>query len=337
MDTIRHLHAWHKLPDSIWSEAIESAVRHRLNRRHSNAAKGKSLGMVFFNSSLRTRASMELAAVELGAHATVMNVGQGLWGLEWRQGVYMDGMQAEHIREAFGVLSRYYQALGVRVFAGNEDYDVDRDDLVMERIIASSSVPVVNLESAFYHPCQALGDAATLTDHFDGDLKSKKFVLTWTPHVKPLPMAVANSAILMATRLGFDVTIARPETHALDRGILSLARAYAKSNGKSIEETTDQGVAFEDASVIYAKSWGGPLVYSDPEREARIRTAERTWTVSTSLMAKTADAVFMHCLPVRRNLVVADEVIDADHAIHLQQAEYRLHAQKAILSYLWDL
>jgi N-acetylornithine carbamoyltransferase len=280
---------------------------------------------------------MELAAVELGAHATVMNVGQGMWGLEWRDGIRMDGQQAEHVREAFGVLSRYYDALGVRAFAGFENYETDRDDLVMKAIFEASSVPVINLESAFYHPCQALGDAATLTDLFEGECKGKKLLITWAPHVKPLPMAVANSAVLMAARLGFDVTVARPSEFALDQGIMNMARRYSDANGASVVETDQLDVAYENASAVYAKSWGASLLYSDPEREARLRTGNTNWMVTEDRMARTSNAFFMHCLPVRRNLVVEDGVIDSGRATHLLQAEYRLHAQKAILEYVWDL
>ena len=334
---MRHLYDWQEQSEETWNAAINSAIRHRVARKWTDVAAGKSLGMVFFNPSLRTRTSMELAAVEMGAHATVMNVGQGLWGMEWRDGTHMSGQQAEHVREAFGVLSRYYQALGVRAFASFEDYDADRGDRFMKAILNASSVPVINLESAFYHPCQALGDASTLTDLFDGDCGGKKFVLTWAPHMKPLPMAVANSAVLMAARLGFEVTVVRPPEFSLDEGVMSLANAYAKKRGTSVEETNSPESAFDDASVVYAKSWGSRLVYSDPEREARLRAGYGNWMVSEKRMTRTDRAYFMHCLPVRRNLVVEDAVMDSPRAAHLLQAEYRLHAQKAILEYVWDL
>lgn len=334
---MRHLLDWQDLDDSVWERCIESAVRFRHDRRRLDKAAGRSIGLVFFNASLRTRTSMELAAVELGAHSTVLNVSEGLWGLEWREGVRMDGHAAEHVKEAFGVLSRYFDALGVRLFASLTDYEQDRSEAAFRAVMAASTVPVVNLESAFYHPCQALGDAATLTDHFDGDVKGKKFVLTWAPHVKALPMAVPNSAVLGAARLGFDVVVARPRGYDLDEGVMARARADAEARGASVTETESVDVAFDGASVIYAKAWGGKLAYTARAEEAEARTSLEHWRVSSERMARTREAVFMHCLPVRRGVVVDDDVLDGPRAIHLLEAEYRLHAQKAILEYIWDL
>ncbi len=250
----------------------------------------------------------------------------------------MDGAAAEHIREAVGVLSRYYDALGVRVFASLTDYAQDRDETLIRTIIDAATVPVINLESAFYHPCQALGDAATLMTHFDGHVHGKKFVLTWAHHPKALPMAVANSALLTAARLGMDVTVARPDGYALDAGVMEQARRYAARRGTTIDETTDQAAAFDEADVIYAKAWAGPFVYQDPDAEAERRQGLTHWRVTPALMGRTNDeAAFMHCLPVRRGVVVDDAVLDGPQAIHLLQAEFRLHAQKAILEYVWDL
>lgn len=171
---------------------------------------------------------MELAAKQLGAHSTTLVPGQGTWGFAWDEGVVMDGDEAEHIREAVGVLSRYYDALGVRVFASLDDYEQDKTEKLLNTFVGAASVPVVNLESAFAHPCQALGDAGTLSTHFDGDVEGKKFVLTWAPHVKPLPMAVPHSAVLMASRMGMDVTVARPDGCELDDDIMAQARRSAE-------------------------------------------------------------------------------------------------------------
>jgi N-acetylornithine carbamoyltransferase len=281
---------------------------------------------------------MELAGRELGAHVTTLNVSQGLWGLEWRTGVPMDGPAAEHIQEAIGVLSRYYQALGVRVFASFDDYESDRTEQKMQAIIKASNVPVINLESAFYHPCQALGDAATLMTHFGGKpLNNRRFVLSWAYHPKPLPMAVPNSALLTAARLGMQVTVARPDHHALDAGLMATARQYAAQHGTPVEETDDLDAACDGADVVYAKAWGGPLAYTDPELEANMRKANKHWRITSERMAKTREGAFMHCLPVRRGVVVDDDVLDSTQAIHLLQAEFRLHAQKAVLEYVWDL
>ncbi len=333
-----HLLDWHLLDDATWNDRLEAAVaHHRAGKTWTGSARGKSLAMLFFNPSLRTRTSMELAAAHLGAHATTITPGQGTWGFAWEDGVVMDGAEAEHIREAVGVLSRYYDALGVRVFASGTDYEKDRTDVLLHTFARAATVPVVNLESAFYHPCQALADAATLTTHFDGDVAGKRFVLTWAYHPKALPMAVPNSAVLTAARLGMHVTVARPEGYGLDTGVMAQARAYAEARGATVTETADPDAAYDGAEVVYAKAWGGPLVYRDPAREAKLRQANRHWRVTAERMGRTREAAFMHCLPVRRGVVVDDAVIDGPRAIHLLQAEYRLHAQKAILEYVWDL
>ena len=335
---MNHLIDWHLIDDATWTRQLEAAVaHHRAGKTWTDAARGRSIALMFFNPSLRTRTSMELAAVQLGAYPTTITPGQGTWQFAFDRGVVMDGAEAEHIREAVGVLSRYYDALGVRVFASMKDYEADRTERLLNAFVESATVPVVNLESAFYHPCQALADAATVTTRFDGDVRRRRFVLTWAYHPKPLPMAVPNSALLMAARLGMDVVVARPPEYALDAGVMAEARAYAAQHGTEVTETDDQAAAYDGAEVVYAKAWGGPLAYTEPEREAALRASYRDWRVTSERMARTREAAFMHCLPVRRNVVVDDAVIDGPNAIHLLQAEFRLHAQKAILERLWDL
>lgn len=334
----RHLLDWHLLEDYVWEAQVDAALHHyRDGKTWTPDAPSRSLALLFFNPSLRTRTSMELAGAQLGAHVTTLTPGQGTWGFAWDYGNPMDGPEAEHIREAIGVLSRYYDAIGVRIFASKTDYEQDQTERLLRRIINASTVPVINLESAFYHPCQALGDAGTLMTHFDEKVAKKHFVLSWAYHPSALPMAVPNSALLAAARLGMNVTIARPDGYALDDGIMEQARAYAEQHGTTIEESADQAQAFEGADIIYAKAWGGPLVYTDPEGEATQREHLRDWRVTEKLMAQTDNAAFMHCLPVRRNIVVDDAVLDGPRAIHLLQSEFRLHAQKAILEYVWDL
>jgi len=333
---LHHLLNWHSVDDAVWQQQIEAARRHKWQEAPSaQPGAGKSIALLFFNPSLRTRTSMEVAASQLGAHATTLVPGQGTWGFEWDTGTVMDGEAAEHIHEAVGVLSRYYDAIGVRVFASGTDYEQDRSDALIQQFADAATVPVVNLESAFYHPCQALADAATIADRFDGDVAGKKFVLSWAHHPKALPMAVPNSALLTAARLGMDVTIARPDSHALDDTVLEQAADSAASHGATVTETADMDAAYDGADVVYAKSWGGPMVYADPAREAFLRGQLTDWRVTADRMARTNAAAFMHCLPVRRNVVVDDAVIDGPHAIHLDQAEFRLHAQKAILERIW--
>ena len=344
---MNHLTAWSDLPDAVWRACLGRALGLRQLARESGrppwtqAAAGRSVGLVFFNPSLRTRASMELAAAQLGAHAVTLTPGAGMWGIETRDGVTMNGEAAEHAREAFGVLGRYVDALGVRTFATLADHDADRDDRAFRAAVAASSVPVVNLESARWHPCQALADAATVAEVWgDGDpdgARGRKLVLHWAPHPKPLPRAVPNSALLMAARLGLETVVVRPDGFGLDDDVLDLARQTAARTGGSVTESTDRAAALAGAHVVYAKAWAGSAVYDAPEAEARQRRAHADWTVTADSMSRTDRAVFMHCLPVRRGVVVDAEVLDGDRAAHLLQAEYRLHAQKAILEWVWGL
>lgn len=332
-----HLTTWSDLPDAVWDACLARAAAHRADRRWTDAARGKALGLLFFNPSLRTRTSMEVAAAHLGAFPTVLTPGQGTWNLEWRDGVRMDADRAEHVREAVGVLARYVDALGVRTFASLTDRDADLADAAFRAVVAASDVPVINLESARWHPCQALADAAALREHFGGETAGRKFVLTWAPHPSPLPHAVPNSALLMAARSGMEVVVARPDGFALDADVMALARETAARHGGSVAETDDQREAVAGAHAVYAKAWAGGPVYDDRTAEAARRTALADWRVTEQTLAATDDGVFMHCLPVRREVVVDGAVLDGDRALHLLQAEYRLHAQKAVLEWVWDL
>ncbi len=330
-----HLTNWQRVNDSDWRRLVSAARKHfTAGKTWTNRSRGRSLALLFFNPSLRTRTSMEVAGAQLGAHVTTLNAGDA-WDFEWKQGAVMDGPEAEHIREAVGVLSRYYDALGVRVFASGDDYERDRGEVMLQTIVAASTVPVINLESAFYHPCQALSDAATVATYFEGEPDGRNLALSWTHHPKALPMAVPNSTLLMAARLGMNVIVARPDEYALDDEITNTARRYAGLHGASLDETNDIEAAMENADIVYAKSWGGRLSYTDPVREAKLRRQYCDWRITEARMALTRDAKFMHCLPVRRGVVVDDSVLDGPDSLHLMQAEFRLYAQKAILEYLW--
>lgn len=333
----RHLIDWSLLPDAVWEACLDRALAHGADRRWTGAARGHALGLLLFNPSLRTRVSMEMAAAHLGAAATVLTPGQGTWNLEWRDGVTMDSDRAEHVREAVGVLSSYLDALGVRTFASLTDAAADHADAVLHAVVAASSVPVVNLESARWHPCQALADAAALRLHTGGATAGRRFVLSWAPHPNPLPRAVPHSALLMAARLGMQVTVARPEGFALDADVMALAQATAARAGGSVAETDQQADAVAGAHVVYAKAWAGSAVYTDRAAEAAARAAGADWRVTSARMDATDHGVFMHCLPVRRNVVVDDAVLDGPHTLHAVQAAYRLHAQKAILEWIWGL
>ena len=329
--------SWSEMPQDVWESHLALASEYgRHGTFWSDRFRSKSMVLVFMNPSLRTRCSMELAACQLGAHVTTLEPGKGMWGICFEEGAVMNGLEAEHVREAAGVLSSYYDAIGIRVFATMKDYAADRADGLIKSFAAAASTPVINLESAWAHPCQALADAATLNNHFAGETAGKRFVLSWAYHPKALPMAVPNSSLLMAARLGMDVVVARPEGYALDPEIMQAAGIVASSAGGSVEETDSFEEATSGADVIYAKAWGGPLSYSDPEAEAELRATHKDWRVTSHWMDASNDGVFMHCLPVRRNVVVDDAVIDSASSLHLTQAENRLHAQKAILEHMWS-
>ena len=307
------------------------------DNKTSQLAAGKVLGLMFFNSSLRTRVSFEAAAAQLGASSTIIQPGSGTWPLEIGDGVVMDGDKSEHVKEAMAVLSRYCDVIGVRAFAGMEDYDHDISDYMIKMLAEYTDVPFLNLESAASHPFQGLADWLTLNELFGSSIKSKKLVLRWAPHPKSLPMAVPNTALQVAARAGMNVVLNCPEEFVPDEQIISDARQFAKqhNNQVSISYENDSGLA--DADVVYVKSWGAPLLYSSPKSEHKLRTTTyRKWTVKEKTLAPSNNAKVMHCLPVRRNVVIADEVLDHPQAVHINQAENRLHAQKAWLHQLWD-
>ena len=334
-----HLLNWQTTATGAWDWCLERALAYGDGRlaRYGTVGRKRQVGLVFFNDSLRTRASMEVAAHQLGAYPLVVTPGSGTWGFAWERGTPMTGMEAEHITEAIAVLSRYVDLLGVRLFASGTDLDADRNDARLKTIIEASGVPVVNLESAFWHPCQALADAAVVTRESRRKEPSErpKFVLTWAPHPKPLPTAVPNSALLMAVRLGLDVTLVHPEGFDLDASVMDEARRQAGISGGTLDVAKEQAAAFDGASFVYAKAWGGLDRYENPEAEIARRAAHGDWTVTRTLMARTDGGRFMHCLPVRRGVVVEDAVLDDPRSLHLEQAEFRLHAQKAILEWFW--
>jgi N-acetylornithine carbamoyltransferase len=289
---------------------------------------GKTLGMVFFNSSLRTRTSFEAGMYQLGGHALNLSVGQGLWNLEYKEGVVMDGDKAEHVKEAVPVLSRYVDCLSVRCFPFGTDWAEDKSDPVISAFAKYAEVPVINMESAVWHPCQALADALTWKEQ--GVKKGDKVVLSWAYHPKALPMAVPNSMMTIAAQRGLNVTVMSPKAFKLDTDIVKRASALAEAAGGSVTETDDLS-ALDGAKIVYAKSWGSLQAYGDTAKEKAIRDNHKNWQVTTDWMNRTDGGKFMHCLPVRRNVVVSDSVLDSNFSIVTDQAENRLHVQKALL------
>lgn len=288
----------------------------------------KVMGMIFFNSSLRTRMSFESAMFLLGGHAINLTVGQGMWDIENRDGVIMDGSKAEHVREAAPVVSRYANVLGVRSFPEGKSWQDDYEDPVIRGFARHATVPVINMESGVWHPCQAISDALTWKER--GIKSGDKIVITWAYHPKALPMAVPNSALAIAAQRGLKATILRPKEFALDERLMAEFKKIAGATGGEVIETDDVAV-LEGAKIVYAKSWGSLAAYGSTDEEKKIREKYKDWQVTKEWMGRTADAKFMHCLPVRRNVVVSDEVLDSEMSIVVDQAENRLHAQKALL------
>ena len=294
------------------------------------ALEGRVLGLLFFNPSLRTLASMQAAMLRLGGNTVVLTPGQGTWQLEHRDGTVMDGAASEHVREAIPVLSGYFDALGIRAFAGGADLEADLADGDFRRMAGLSRVPTINLESAIDHPCQALGDWKTLDDL--GVPTRGKLVLSWANHPKPLPLAVPAATVHMAAARGMEVVVLRPDDYALPEAVLARARAAAAQSGGSVTETSDRAAAMAGAHSLYGKSWSSPRLYGDQEAERERRTALTGWTIDLDWFDGADPAArFFHCLPVRRNVVVTDAVLDSPRSAVVPQAHNRLWGQMAVL------
>jgi len=329
----------HFLNTQDWSRADLDALlaqaaafkRHKLG----DQLRGKSIALVFFNPSLRTRTSFELGAFQLGGHAVVLQPGKDAWPIEFDLGAVMDGEAEEHIAEVARVLSRYADMIGVRAFPKFVDWSQDRQDKVLRGFARHATVPVVNMET-ITHPCQELAHVLALQEHFGStDLRGRKYVLTWTWHPKALNTAVANSALTIATRMGMDVTLLCPTPeYVLDQRYMGWAAANVAENGGSLQVSHDIEAAYAGADVVYAKSWGALPYFGDWDAEKPIRDRYRHFIVDEAKMALTNDAVFSHCLPLRRNVKATDAVMDSPRCIAIDEAENRLHVQKAVMAAL---
>jgi N-acetylornithine carbamoyltransferase len=295
-----------------------------------HALAGKILGLVFFNPSLRTLASFQAGMARLGGDSFVITPGQGTWQLETRLNAIMNGTASEHIREGIPVLASYCDALGVRAFADGRSLKNDMDETLFRMIDELCDKPLINMESAMNHPCQALADWRTL-DELQVPQRAK-FVMSWVYHPKALPLAVPAATLHMAAMRGMEVVVARPEGFALPPEIMEKARMAAVAAGGSVAETSDRAAALTGASVLYAKEWGSTAYYGDVEADSRLRADLSHWCVREHWFASAnPDLKFMHCLPVRRNVAVADEVLDGPRAVVKREAFNRLAVQMAVL------
>jgi N-acetylornithine carbamoyltransferase len=315
------------------AELIESAINFKSVRDDGQPLAGRSIALVFFNPSLRTRASMQVAIYELGGNAVTLEPGGSSWTLEHRDGAMMDADKTEHVAEFVRVLGRYCAAIGVRTFAALKDWEEERRDPILKAFAKYSDVPIINLESAMHHPCQAMADIMTIREKL-GEGR-KRVLLTWAWHPKPLPMAVPNSFALAAAQMGHEVVVAHPPGYELDDELVETIERQAARAGGSVSGTNDIDEAFAGAEVVYAKSWGSKSFYGAPEKDIAERAPHRDkWIVDEAKMARTNSAIFMHCLPVRRNVIVTNGVIDSASSVVIDEAENRLHVQKAIMATL---
>ena len=318
-------------PGAALHDLLRLAERLRTEGPDPRLLAGRQIALLFLNPSLRTRTSMELAAASQGAHAVALTPGADAWKVELVRGVVMDGDAAEHLVDAVRVLAEMVDLIAVRTFAGLRSFDEDRAEPVLSLVAAESKVPVVNMESALDHPLQALADLQTLQQELGPDLRGVPVTLTWAPHPRALPLAVGASFLRATARMGMDVRVAAPAPFQPPEPLLAEARAMLPGAG-SITVTDDQDAALRGTRAVYAKAWAAPGLYGDPAAGAAARAAHACWTVTESKMALGDDAVFLHCLPVRRNVVVTDEVLDGPRSRVYREAGNRLHTARAVLA-----
>ena len=281
----------------------------------SFVGKNKVLGLLFFNPSLRTRLSTQKAAMNLGFKSIVMNFKDDGWQLEFDENIIMSGKKAEHVKDAAKVISQYCDILGIRAFAELKDKQNDNNDKIINSFVKYASIPILNLESSVAHPLQALADAATINENKNSN--KPKIVLSWAPHPKSLPHAVANSFINMCKINNYDLTITNPKGYDLNKKIT-----------EGIQIINDQELAFKNADFIYAKNW------SSYDQYGKVLLNDDSWIINEHKMRLTNNAFFMHCLPVRRNVVVTDSVLDSNKSLVIQQANNRTYATQTILKEL---
>ncbi len=296
-------------------KAVAEALEIKRDRfAYTDLGRNRTLLMIFFNSSLRTRLSTQKAAMNLGMNCMVLDVNQGAWKLETERGVVMDGDKAEHLLEAIPVMASYCDIIGVRSFAGLKDKAEDYEERVVNQFIKYSGRPVMSMEAATGHPLQSFADLITIEEF--KEVERPKIVMTWAPHPKALPQAVPNSFAEWMVAAGYDLVITHPEGYELDPAFTA---------GATIEY--DQRKAFEGADFVYAKNWSA---YTG-DNYGKVLSTDRSWTVDADKMALTNNARFMHCLPVRRNMIVTDEVIESPRSIVIPEAANREISAQTVL------
>jgi len=291
---------------------------------------GRILGLLFMNPSLRTLASFQSGMARLGGSSFVITPGQGTWNLETKLGAVMNADRAEHVREGIPVLASYADALGIRAFAEGIDLQADLNEVGFSAMADLVTKPLINMESAMNHPCQALADWKTMDElHVPAH---GRFVLSWVNHPRALPLAVPAATMTMAAQRGMEVVVLRPEGYEIPKQLADKARRLATASGGSFSETSDRSAALKGARVLYAKEWGSTRHYGDAQGDAALRAQLGGWLVDESWFAGAdPNAHFMHCLPVRRNVAVADALLDGPRSVVVREAYNRMPAQMAVL------
>ena len=308
---------------------VIAQAREMKAKGHGTPLEGKALAMVFFNPSLRTRASFAIAFSTLGGTVIDLSAGRDIWDLELRDGAVMRGAPEEHVRDAAAVLSRYADAIAIRALARHDDWGAERRDEVIVAFQKYASVPIFNMESVLDHPCQAWGDALTLEEAL-GDVRGKRLTLAWVYHPKAKPLAVPHAAATMAAKLGMHVTLCHPEGFELDQAAReSMSRAAAASGG-SVQTVRALEEGVQGADVVYAASWQAPNLHGRPAEEQELRDKHMDRRITSALMSRTNRARFLHAMPIRRNVEADDAVVDGPQSLVLEQAENRLHIQRAL-------
>lgn len=337
---IKHFYSSLDFPPSEIQQLVHLALTMKKGAVQKSLT-GKTLGMLFFNPSLRTRVSFMVAMQKLGGCAIDLPIKES-YTFEYEDGALMDKGTIEHIKDAAGVLSRYCDALAIRaselITTSQESVEVPswetlKKDTIIKSFMNYADVPIINMESNVYHPCQGLGDAMTIKEQL-GNPKGKKYVLTWAYHPKALPMATPNSQILAACDVGMDIVVAHPPGWELDPQIVNTMSLRAKDSGGTLIFNNSMDEAIKGSHVVCAKSWGALKYYGNWSEEKNLRDQLKHWIVTKEKMITSDHAFFMHCLPVRRNVEVTDEVLDEKNSIILDEAENRMWAQMAILQTL---
>lgn len=332
-----HLHPLSKRdllsPSDLSREELDNlldlAARFK-TRSMTRSLAGKTVGLLFFDPSLRTRVSFDVATTQLGGHCLMIDADKEIYGLEPLEKAVMDGAAEEHVKDAALTLSRYVDALGVRHLDRTGDWELDRQDCLLRSYATHASVPVINLESTQHHPCQAFADMMTIQERLVRT-DSRKLTLAWCNHPEPKAMGVSHSAATVAAMMGMDVTIAHPLGFELDPDVMEQIHAQAKKSGGSVRIVNDLTEGAQGCDVLYARSWGSHKYWNDPEREAMVKRSFASWRVDDRIMDETNNAIFMHPLPVRRNVIATDSVLDGERSVIYDQAENRVHVQKALL------